>query len=111
MSSPTSHTPITDLERAELELLSTRCRAAERASQQAERDLAAAQKLHHEILEALPGGVVHVDMEGSILYANAAARRILDMSFEEAVTYSVRDFQHRTLYEDFSHCPIEDYPV
>jgi PAS domain S-box-containing protein len=63
------------------------------------------------VMEAVPGGVVHVGADGSILQANADALRILGMRFDEATRRFVSDWDPETLNEDGTPCPASDYPV
>ena len=63
------------------------------------------------IIEAVPGGVVHVGTDGSIVEANAEALRILGVRFDELTQKYITAFETRTLKEDGSPCPVADYPV
>lgn len=63
------------------------------------------------IMEAVPGGVVHVAAGGSIVEANAEALRILGFKFDTLTKRYIADFDTETLHEDGSPCPAEDYPV
>ncbi len=67
--------------------------------------------LDHDLISAMPGGVVHVNADGSIVAANAEAERILGLRFEELTRRYVSDFDTETLREDGSVCPVEEYPV
>jgi PAS domain S-box-containing protein len=63
------------------------------------------------VLDAVPGGVVHVGADGSIVQANAEALRILGMRFNEATCRFVSDWDPETINEDGSPCPASEYPV
>jgi len=66
---------------------------------------------HEGLIEAIPGGFVHVKPDGSIADANAEALRILGMSFDQLTDRYTADFETETIWEDGSPCAIEDYPV
>ncbi|PRQ03239.1 Blue-light-activated protein [Enhygromyxa salina] len=63
------------------------------------------------IVEAVPGGVVHVGADGEILNANPEALRVLGLSFNAITNKYAADFETETIHEDGSPCPIADYPV
>lgn len=63
------------------------------------------------VIDAVPGGVVHVGADGSIIQANAEALRILGMRFDEATRRFVSDWAPETINEDGSPCPASEYPV
>ncbi len=63
------------------------------------------------VLEAVPGGVVHLGRDGSILEANAEALRILGYRSEDLANRQVIDFGSDTIREDGSPCPVEEYPA
>ncbi len=63
------------------------------------------------IIEAVPGGVVHVALDGSIVEANAEALRFLGFRFDDLTERYISAFETETLKEDGSPCPVEDYPV
>ncbi len=69
------------------------------------------EELTRRILEAMPGGVVHVRHDGAILRANAEARRILGLRHDELTQRYVADFEPETVHEDGSPCAAGDYPV
>lgn len=70
-----------------------------------------AEELNRRILQALPGGIVHVRVDGSIATANEEALRILGLSFDEITRRYTADFTTETIFEDGSPCSVEDYPV
>ena len=63
------------------------------------------------ILEAVPGGVVHVGVDGAILEANGEALRILGLRFDEANRRFIADWDPETIGEDGAPFPAESYPV
>ncbi|HSO33677.1 MAG TPA: PAS domain-containing protein [Labilithrix sp.] len=63
------------------------------------------------ILEAVPGGVVHVAKDGSIREANAEALRILGLRFDEVTSRFIADWDPETIGEDGKPFPAADYPV
>ncbi len=63
------------------------------------------------ILEAVPGGVLHIGPEGSVRRANGPAQRFLGLTWSELSGRFVVDFAGRTWWEDGSDCPPEAYPV
>jgi PAS domain S-box-containing protein len=71
----------------------------------------AREELNRRILDALPGGVVHVSADGAILGANAEALRVLGLSFDALTQKYTRDFDPETIWEDGSPCHVADYPV
>jgi PAS domain S-box-containing protein len=68
-------------------------------------------ELNARLIEALPGGVVEVGRDGSILNANAEAMRILGLSFEALTRRVVADFESETIFEDGSPATASQYPV
>ncbi len=77
----------------------------------AEQALSASQELNELLIEALPGGVVHVRRDGSIIRANGEALRILGLSYDELARRYISDFQPTTVFEDGSPATVADYPV
>lgn len=77
----------------------------------AELALSASEELSRRVIEAVPGGLVKVSLEGAIVQANQAAQRILGLSYDELTHRYVTDFRDETIWEDGSPCSIEDYPV
>jgi two-component system, cell cycle sensor histidine kinase and response regulator CckA len=63
------------------------------------------------ILEAVPGGVVHVDAKGAIVNANAEALRVLGLSYDTLTESYTSHFEATTIWEDGSLCPTDAYPV
>src|SRR3569623_620218 len=63
------------------------------------------------LLQALPGGVVHVSADGTIPHANSEASRVLGVSFAPSSRRYVIDFDAVTIFEDGSHAAASEYPV
>jgi PAS domain S-box-containing protein len=68
-------------------------------------------ELNARLIEALPGGVVEVGRDGSILNANQEAMRILGFSFDALTKRVVADFESQTIFEDGTPAAVTDYPV
>ena len=69
------------------------------------------EELLRRILQTLPGGIAQVDTDGSIIYANDEAMRLLKLTFDDPSKHSLRDFEERTLWEDGAPCPVDQYPA
>lgn len=69
------------------------------------------EELLRRILDAVPGGVVHVGIDGAIKSANPEALRILGYRFDEVTSKYVVDWDPVTIREDGSPFPMEEYPV
>jgi len=67
--------------------------------------------LNSRTLEAVAGGIVHVDLNGRIVRANPEAQRILGLSYDQISQMFVSDWRHTTLREDGTEFPVEEYPV
>jgi PAS domain S-box-containing protein len=80
----------------------------QRAAEQAYRR---AHELNRRVLEVVPGGVAQVSPAGEVQIANAAAQEFLGLVFDETRKVYVTDFGGRTIREDGSDFPVEDYPV
>ncbi|MCA9628666.1 MAG: PAS domain S-box protein, partial [Myxococcales bacterium] len=76
-----------------------------------EADLRASEELTERLLEAVPGGVVFVGLDGSVGMGNAEAQRILGLTYDELTQRYVSDFEPDTLREDGTPLPAEEYPV
>jgi PAS domain S-box-containing protein len=81
------------------------------ADQDLHQELRRRELLIDRLIEAMPGGVVHVTREGAIQVANPEAQRILGLSFDELTRRFVTDFDRETIWEDGTHCAAQDYPV
>ena len=69
------------------------------------------EELVRRILDAVPGGVVHVARDGSIRSANPDALRILGMRFDELTKRFIADYDLETIHEDGTPFPAAEYPV
>lgn len=69
------------------------------------------EELTRSILEAMPGGVVHVALDGSVVRANAEAARVLGLRVDQLTQRYIYDFATRTLDERGEPCPVDEYPV
>jgi PAS domain S-box-containing protein len=69
------------------------------------------EELVRRILDAVPGGVVHVGKDGSIRDANPEALRILGLRFDELTRRFIADFDPETIREDGTPFPASEYPV
>jgi PAS domain S-box-containing protein len=63
------------------------------------------------ILEAVPGGVIQVGLDGAVSFANSVAADFLGLAYDEIAKLYVSDFDHKVVYEGGSECPVSDYPV
>ena len=79
--------------------------------ERAETLLGQSRELTERLIEALPGGVVHVTAEGAIVRANAEACRILGLSYDELTQRFVNDFEQETVFEDGTPAHPREYPV
>lgn len=88
------------------------CSAANDAARvEAERALALSHVIRRSILDAMPGGVVQVSIEGAVVEANAEARRILGYEYDALKQRYVSDWEPQCIWEDGSACPVAEYPV
>ncbi len=69
------------------------------------------EELVRRILDAVPGGVVHVAKDGAIRSANVDALRILGIRFDVLAKRYITDFDTETIREDGSPFPAAEYPV
>ncbi len=69
------------------------------------------EELVRRILDAVPGGVVHVAKDGAIRSANPDALRILGLRFDVLGKRFISDFDPETLREDGSPFPAAEYPA
>ena len=79
--------------------------------QRTEAALRASEELNRGIVEAMPGGIVHVSPKGQLVHANAEAQRVLGLAYDELTQRFVADFASQTIWENGSPCDVEDYPV
>ena len=73
--------------------------------------LVASEEVNRRMIEAMPGGIVHVASDMAIVTANAEALRILGLSYDEITRSYITDFETSTIWEDGTICPVADYPV
>jgi PAS domain S-box-containing protein len=66
---------------------------------------------NRRLWETVPGGIVVVAADGSIVQANAEAQRLLALNWDELGRRFVRDCQAQTLWEDGRPCGLDEYPV
>lgn len=69
------------------------------------------EELVRRILDAVPGGVVHVAKDGAIRSANPEALRILGIRYDVLRDRFITDFDPETLREDGTPFPAAEYPV
>jgi PAS domain S-box-containing protein len=69
------------------------------------------EELTRRLIEAMPGGVVHIRIDGSIERANPEALRVLGLRLDELTQRYVSDFAPETIWEDGSPCTAEEYPA
>jgi two-component system, cell cycle sensor histidine kinase and response regulator CckA len=67
--------------------------------------------LLRNILETVPGGVVHVRADGAIVAANAEALRVLGSSYDAAEQRYVMPPGIQFLREDGTPCPAAEHPI
>ncbi len=76
-----------------------------------ETSLEESKELNRRLIEAVPGGVVHIAADGSIRSANTAACAFLGLTYDELTSKYASDFDKETIFEDGSICRLEDYPA
>ncbi len=76
-----------------------------------EEALSASEELNRRIVDALPGGLVHVLADGSIVHANAEACRMYGLSYDEMVQRYAVDFETITYHENGQPAVVTDFPV
>ncbi len=79
--------------------------------QRVEADLRASEELVSRLLDAVPGGVIFVGLDGSIGMGNTEAQRVLGIGSDELTASLVSDLADRVVREDGSPLPLEDYPT
>ncbi len=77
----------------------------------AEDALRQSEELNRRIIEAIPGGVVHVSRDGRVLKANEEARELLGVSESQLSSVSIVDLEPWTVFENGVTCPAEEYPA
>lgn len=73
--------------------------------------LMASEEVNRQIIEAMPGGFVHVATSGAVLGANREALRLLGLGYDALTKRYTHDFALETVFEDGTPCSVEDYPV
>ena len=76
-----------------------------------EEALRGSEDLMRRILDSVPVGVVLVDAGGGIRKANDRAVDFLGLAYDRLTGMYVADFAPRTIWEDGSELPVEEYPV
>ncbi len=77
----------------------------------AEIALEESESLNRRILEAVPGGILHVDASRVIAQANEQARRTLGLRANEIGSVGLDDFADRTIWEDGTPCTVDAHPA
>jgi PAS domain S-box-containing protein len=76
----------------------------------AERELRAARDYLHAVTESMGEGVCTLDLEGRVVYMNAAAQRMLGWREEELIGKVLHDVSHN-VRADGTALPIEECPI
>jgi signal transduction histidine kinase len=100
-----------ELRARELAAINARLELDIKERKRAQAALSASQELNERLIEALPGGVVHIARDGSVLRANAEGARVLGLDIDKLKGVCVADFGARTVFEDGSPAAIADFPV
>src|SRR3569623_1360580 len=95
----------------ELSAVHEQLRQDGRLRRSTEAALNVSKEFSQRLIQALPGGVVHVSADGTIQHANAEASRVLGVSFDPSTRRYVNDFEAVTIFEDGSPAPASEYPV
>lgn len=69
------------------------------------------EELNKRIIEAIPGGVIYVAMDGEIITANKIAQKILGIDSDEIIKNYASDFETKAFTEDGNLFESFDYPV
>jgi PAS domain S-box-containing protein len=69
------------------------------------------EEFNRRVIEVVPGGVAQVGMDGRVDVANNIAQDFLGLVFDEARSLYVSNFGGKTIREDGTDFPVEDYPV
>jgi PAS domain S-box-containing protein len=80
------------------------------ARKQAEEALRSSEERYRGLYEAISGGVIMQDRQGTILGANAAACNILGLTQDEIKERTIQDPRWRAIHEDGSPFPGDDRP-
>jgi PAS domain S-box-containing protein len=80
------------------------------AQEQRERELAQLIRDNELILRSVGDGIIRIDPEGRITYANPAAGEILGCSHAELMGRDAHELLHHS-HANGSHCPVADCPI
>ncbi|MCC6659786.1 MAG: PAS domain S-box protein [Phycisphaerales bacterium] len=83
--------------------------AVERAK--AERELRDREEFTRRVIENMPGGLLRVDLDGSITLANEQAQRFFGIRPDGRTTHNLRDFRKGTVTDDGGPLAPDDMPV
>ena len=81
---------------------------AQRAAEHSKRRI---EEFNRRVVEVVPGGVAQVAMDGRVEVANDIAQEFLGLVFDKATQLYVSNFSGKTIREDGTDFPVEDYPV
>jgi len=95
----------------DLSAINEQLRRDSRLHRSTEAALNVSKEFSQRLIEALPGGVVHVSADGTIQHANAEAARVLGVSFDPSTRRYVNEFAPTTIFEDGTPAPVSEYPV
>lgn len=73
--------------------------------------LRASEELNRRLLENVPGGIVQVANDGAIINANEVAQKLLGLTLDQHTHHYVADFGNKTIREDGTEFPVEEFPV
>lgn len=76
----------------------------------AEKAVKESEEKFRTLFNTLAHGIVHIDSEGKLIWANPAAEKILGFSCEELQGKSLQDMSWDMIDEDFEKCPVDFYP-
>jgi len=76
-----------------------------------EKQLQESEERHRTLFETMAHGVVYQDANGSIIYANTSAERILGLTLDQMQGRTSTDPRWKTIHEDGSDFPGEDHPA
>lgn len=103
--------PNVKLAESVLRIFATRA-SGELERKMAEQELLASERLNQRIIESMPGGVVELDANRVIRFANEQAQRFLGLEYDEAAERYLERFVEKTMIsEDGSVCPRDEDPL
>lgn len=79
--------------------------------QRVETRLRASESWNRKILEALPGGILHVGLDGQILKANQKALNFFQKGHISVSSLRLQQLESRSVWEDGTPCRTEDMPA